>query len=309
MSTAKAVSGRGRFPPWLKKRLPACGATERVHGLLKELELTTVCQSAHCPNQGECFAAGTATFMILGDRCTRNCGFCAVGHGVPGEPDPSEPERVADAAARLRLRHVVVTSVTRDDLDDGGAAHFRKTIFAVRKRMSCTIEVLTPDFQGNTEAVACVADARPDVFNHNLETMPRLYPVVRPAAGYARSLALLAHVRRLQPDLTTKSGVMVGLGETETEVLDLMRDLREVDCNFLTIGQYLRPSPQHLPLKRFVTPEEFAEFKRAGLKMGFRAVASEPFARSSYHAGDMLGNGGAALGTVQRCGEAPAPEN
>lgn len=261
---------------------------EQVRDLLKGLRLTTVCQGARCPNLCECFAKGTATFMILGDTCTRNCRFCAVPHGPVGPPDPDEPRRLADAAAELNLRHVVVTSVTRDDLPDGGAEQFRETIFALRSRLGCRVEVLTPDFQGNASAIDRVASVRPDVYNHNVETAARLYPGARPDADYHRSLDLLKRVKSKFPKITTKSGIMVGLGETNEEVLGVLHDLRSVGCDMLTIGQYLQPTPQHLPISRFVTPEEFSDFERRALEMGFRGVASGPFVRSSYHAGEML---------------------
>ena len=286
--TGKTSPRKKRFPEWMKKRVPASGTIEEVRDLLKELSLPTVCQSARCPNQCECFAAGAATFMILGDHCTRDCRFCAVPHGPLGPPDPSEPERLAEAAARLKLRHVVVTSVTRDDLPDGGAGHFRDTIRVLRRRLDCTVEVLTPDFRGNRDAIACVARARPDVFNHNLETIARLYPIARPEADYDRSLQLLAEVKRIEPETTTKSGLMAGLGETMEETLGAMRDLRAVHCDLLTIGQYLQPTQDHVEISRFVTPEEFTELEVWGREMGFTAVASGPFVRSSYHAGEML---------------------
>ena len=280
-----------RFPPWLKKRVPAAGEQERVQSLLKDLRLCTVCRSARCPNLCECFSLGTATFMILGDACTRDCRFCAVKHGnaLP-PPDPQEPARVAEAAARLQLRHVVVTSVTRDDLPDGGAEHFRKTIFALRDRLDCRVEVLTPDFQGDCSAVDCVVLARPDVYNHNVETAPRLYRTVRPAAAYRRSLDLLERVGNNSSAVTTKSGLMVGLGETREEILSVLRDLRAVGCLMITIGQYLQPTPAHIPVARFVTPEAFHEYEVQARRMGFAGVASGPFVRSSYHAGTMFEN-------------------
>jgi len=274
-----------KFPPWLKKRLPSGGAADEVRELLRGLRLATVCQSAHCPNQCECFARGTATFMILGSACTRNCRFCAVGHGPVEPPDPQEPERLAEAAARLKLAHVVVTSVTRDDLPDGGAEQFRRTIEALRRRMNCRIEVLTPDFQGNREAIERVASARPDVYNHNVETVPRLYPMVRPQADYRRSLALLAFVKERHPDVSTKSGLMAGLGESRQEMLAALAELRASRCDLLTIGQYLAPSRDHLPVQEFVTPERFADYERCAREMGFSGVACGPFVRSSYHAG------------------------
>ena len=279
-----------RFPPWLTKRLDAGRQWEQVHRLLKDLGLETVCAGAHCPNQAECYAAKTATFLILGERCTRACRFCAIGPlEHPAPPRAEEPEAVAEASARLGLRHVVVTSVTRDDLADGGAGHFAATIRAVRRRLpAAVIEVLTPDFQGSRADIATVIDARPDIFNHNVETVPRLYAQVRPQADYRRSLAVLAVAKRLgagadQP-LYTKSGLMVGLGEDPEEVRSVLRDLREAACDMLTIGQYLAPSSEHLPVARFVRPEEFDAWKAAAREMGFLAVAAGPFVRSSYHA-------------------------
>jgi len=285
--TPKRAAGR-RFPQWLKKRIPAAGMSEEVRRLLKDLRLVTVCQSARCPNLCECFASGTATFMILGDQCTRNCRFCAVPHGRPPPPDPEEPARVAKAAAKLKLRHVVVTSVTRDDLADGGADHFRKTILAIRQETAARVEVLTPDFKGDAAAVESVLSARPDVFNHNIETVRRLYHAVRPEANYRRSLEVLRCARRIAPEVTTKSGLMLGLGERTDEILETMRHLREAGCDFLTLGQYLQPTPAHHPIARFVTPDEFADLKDRGLKMGFSAVESGPFVRSSWHAGELF---------------------
>ena len=283
-----------RLPPWLKRRLPAGGKVDEVAGLLSELSLATVCDGAHCPNRSECYAHGTATFMILGDHCTRNCRFCAVPPGTPPSPCRDEPQAVAEACARLSLRHVVITSVTRDDLNDGGAAHFARTIRAVRRRMgTAVIEVLTPDFQGRCDAVDTVLAAGPDVFNHNVETAPRLYPTVRPQADYRRSLDVLAHAgRRAAAEnmtLRTKSGFMVGLGETAEEVLQVMRDLRGVRCDMLTIGQYLAPSSDHLPVARYVEPAQFAAWKVEALAMGFLAVAAGPFVRSSYQADRLFG--------------------
>ena len=285
--TAKRGPGR-RFPQWLKKRIPAAGMSEEVRRLLKDLRLVTVCQSARCPNLCECFASGTTTFMILGDSCTRNCRFCAVPHGQPPPPDPGEPARVAEATAQLKLRHVVVTSVTRDDLPDGGADHFRKVILAIRENTRARIEVLTPDFKGVAAAIESVLSARPDVFNHNIETIRRLYRAVRPEANYSRSLEVLRRARQIAPEITIKSGMMVGLGERIDEILESMRNLREVGCDFLTLGQYLQPTPVHHPIARFVTPDEFADLKDQGMKMGFSAVASGPFVRSSWHAGDLF---------------------
>lgn len=277
-------NGKKAFPPWIKKRIPAGGAGERVRGLLSRLRLATVCQSARCPNQCECFARGTAAFMILGSACTRSCGFCAVAHGACLPPDPSEPARVAEAAAALALSYVVVTSVTRDDLPDGGAEQFRQTVLALAEALPCRVEVLTPDFQGDRAAIERVASAHPHVYNHNVETAPRLYAEVRPQADYRRSLALLRRVKDRHPELRTKSGLMVGLGETLAEVLAVLGDLREAGCEMVTIGQYLQPSPRNLPVREFVTPEQFALYEVQARAMGFAAVASGPFVRSSYHA-------------------------
>jgi lipoic acid synthetase len=259
--------------------------TDRV---LSDLGLETVCREALCPNRTECWSRHTATFMILGRICTRACGFCAVERGVGEPPAVDEPERLAEAADRLGLRHVVITSVTRDDLADGGAEHFRRCILAVRERTGASVEVLTPDFDGNLAAVDVVLSARPDVFNHNLETVVRLQQRVRRRFGYRSSLDVLAHARRRHPGLATKSGIMLGLGETIAEVIDTLFDLRSVDCELLTMGQYLQPSPRHLPVERYVPPDEFAELGRLARQIGFRHVASGPFVRSSYHAEEAL---------------------
>jgi len=300
VSSADQARELRRFPPWLKKRIPPPGALESVRRLVAELRLATVCQSARCPNLCECFAKGTATFMILGDCCTRGCAFCAVPRGPCGPPDPDEPRRVAEAVARLGLSHVVVTSVTRDDLPDGGAEQFRDTILAIRARSRCTVEVLTPDFGGNSGSLDRVLSARPDVFNHNVETVPRLYARVRPGADYTRSLAVLARASETAPEILTKSGFMVGLGESRAEVLQLLRDLRDAGCACVTIGQYLQPTASHLPVARFVTPEEFAEYERSAYCMGFRHVASGPFVRSSYNAAAALTQvSGVACGRAQ----------
>jgi len=261
-----------------------------VRTLLGRLKLHTVCQSAHCPNICECFAQGTATFMILGDACTRHCRFCAVGSGVPGPPDPDEPAHVAEATATLGLRHVVVTSVTRDDLPDGGSAQFVAVIEAVRRETDAVIEVLTPDFQGVSDDLCRVIDARPDVFNHNVETVPRLYPDVRPEADYHQSLEVLRLAHERDPSVVTKSGLMVGLGERPDEVHEVLVDLRRAGCAALTMGQYLRPSPAHFAVDRFVTPEEFEAYKQEAEALGFAAVAAGPFVRSSYRA-EALFNG------------------
>lgn len=258
--------------------------TEGVRATLRELGLTTVCQNAHCPNIGECFCRGTATFMILGSVCTRDCRFCAVSKGRPQPVDEDEPRRVAEAARRLGLKHVVVTSVTRDDLPDGGAEQFRRAILALKEIPGVTVEVLTPDFGGMRENVLKVALARPDVFNHNIETVRRLYAAVRPQADYERSLGVLALVKSLAPQIRTKSGLMLGLGETAQEVEETLRDLRRCGCEIATLGQYLRPSPSHTPVERFLAPEEFDALAAKARCLGFLAVASGPFVRSSYMA-------------------------
>jgi lipoic acid synthetase len=250
-----------------------------------DLGLHTVCQEARCPNVGECWSHRTATFMLLGDTCTRNCGFCAVAHGRPLTVDPDEPDRVATAVARLGLRHVVVTSVNRDDLPDGGAAHFAATARAIRAAVpAARVEVLVPDFQGDVAAVGVVAAAPVDVFNHNVETVPRLYKRVRPGARYERSLAVLAAAASARRGLLTKAGLMLGLGESTSELLGVFRDLRAIGCAILTLGQYLRPSPAHLPVERYVPPEEFATLRVEALGLGFRHVEAGPLVRSSYHA-------------------------
>jgi len=288
------AEGTRRLPAWLRRPLARPGAYSEVDGLLGELNLNTVCQSAKCPNRGECFSEGTATFLIMGGVCTRNCRFCAVESRPPSPLDPDEPRRVAEAASRMHLRHVVITTVTRDDVKDGGAAHFVATIEAVRESVpGVTVEVLTSDFGGRMESVDVVSSACPDVFNHNVETVPRLYATVRPEADYRRSLDVLERVREKQPGLPTKSGLMLGLGETRDEVLEVLRDLRVSGVSVVTLGQYLRPSPAHLPVIDFLPPEEFALLAREAYRLGFSAVASAPFVRSSYHAGELsesLGN-------------------
>ena len=282
------MTAQQRLPEWLRRPIAQPGQALAVAEMLDELSLNTVCQSAKCPNRGECFSAGTATFLIMGDACTRGCRFCAVETRVPAPLDADEPRRVGEAAAKLGLTHVVVTTVTRDDLPDGGAAHFVEVIEAVRSAVpGVAVEVLTSDFAGHMTDVDTVAAARPDVFNHNLETVPRLYPSVRPGADYARSLAVLARVRETQPDVPTKSGLMLGLGETEDEVVAVMGDLLDHGVTMLTLGQYLRPSTAHLPVAEFVEPEVFARLAREGYRLGFSAVASAPFVRSSYHAGEL----------------------
>jgi lipoic acid synthetase len=275
----------GRKPPWLKRRLPTGAAYENVRSLIQNGRLHTVCQEAKCPNIWECFSEKTATFLILGDRCTRNCRFCAVAAGPSGPPDPGEPERVALAAETLGLRYAVITSVTRDDLADGGSEHFAETIRALKKRIpAALVEVLIPDFQGSKRALETVLSAGPDVLNHNLETVPRLYPEVRPEADYQRSLTLLDRVRASGREIPSKSGIMLGLGEQDTEIRQVLADLLSVGCTMLTLGQYLQPSRNHLPVARYVPPEEFDRWKERAKAMGFSEVASAPFVRSSYHA-------------------------
>ncbi len=286
MTIAGSAAGR---PAWLRAPAPVGENYSELKGLVRGLRLHTVCESAACPNIGECWNRRTATFMILGNVCTRRCGFCAVQKGAPLAVDYDEPRRVAEAAATLGLRYAVVTSVNRDDRKDGGAELFALTIRAIRERLpGCRVEVLIPDFQGSHAAVDIVLDAAPDVLNHNTETVPRLYRQVRLGARYERSLDVLAHAKRSRPGIPTKSGLMLGLGETLEEVAGVMRDLRAHDVDILTLGQYLRPSPKHLPVVRFVPPEEFAELKRAGYEMGFRHVESGPLVRSSYHASDAV---------------------
>ena len=277
-----------RLPAWLRRPIAQPGQAVAVAEMLDELSLHTVCQSAKCPNRGECFSAGTATFLIMGDACTRGCRFCAVETRPPAPLDLDEPRRVGEAAATLGLRHVVITSVTRDDLADGGAAHFVEVIRAVRAAVpDAAVEVLTSDFAGRYADVDTVVAARPDVFNHNLETVPRLYAEVRPGADYARSLAVLARVRETQLGLPTKSGLMLGLGETPDEVIDVMSDLLDSGVSMLTLGQYLQPSSGHLPVVDYVEPDVFARLSREAYRLGFSAVASAPFVRSSYHAAEL----------------------
>jgi len=277
-------------PRWLKRQLPRGPRCASVERLLDGLNLQTVCTNAKCPNRNECYGAGTTTFLILGNICTRDCRFCAVSSGSPEPPDSDEPARVAQAAKKLRLRHVVITSVTRDDLPDGGSRHFAETVIRIRRACEAAIEVLTPDFNGDEECIAAVAsgDETPDVYNHNVETVPRLYPEVRPTADYIKSLNLLKFVGEIRPGIVTKSGLMVGLGETRQEIFSVMDDLRAVGCAAVTIGQYLRPSPEHLPVKRFVEPGEFEEYAEIARGKGFRMVAAGPFVRSSYHAGELF---------------------
>jgi lipoic acid synthetase len=272
-------------PEWLKVRAPGSENYHRLKGLMRGLGLHTVCEEANCPNIGECWHHGTATFMILGDTCTRSCGYCNVVHGTPNAPDPHEPVKVASAIHALGLSYVVVTSVDRDDLPDFGATQFARTILETRARIpNCRLEVLIPDFQGSETSLRIVLDARPDVLNHNIETVPRLYRAARPGGRYERALGVLRRSREYAPDIPTKSGIMVGLGEEWDEVAATLRDMREAGCEIVTIGQYLRPSLANLPMVRYYTPAEFAELKRIGLELGFGHVESGPLVRSSYHA-------------------------
>ena len=274
-----------RLPPWLRQRAPAPFVLAEMKALLDGLSLHTVCEAAHCPNQGQCFSQETATFLILGDICTRNCRFCAIKKGKPLPLDPDEPQNIALAVSKLELRHVVITSVTRDDLPDGGAQHFAKTVEAVRQiNPQATIEVLIPDFTGSVEALEMVVDSSPEIINHNVETVPRLYPEVRPKADYHRSLGLLRAVKSIDKRILTKSGMMLGLGEREDEIVEVMEGLREVDCDALTLGQYLCPSPQHRPVSRYIPPEEFKKYGDIARELGFRSVASGCFVRSSFNA-------------------------
>ena len=276
---------RVRHPPWLKVRAPGGPGYTATRTIVRSLGLHTVCEEAQCPNLGECWGHKTATLMLLGDTCTRNCSFCAVTHGRPLTVDADEPRRVAEAVAALGLRHVVVTSVNRDDLADGGASHFAATVAALRRAApECRVEVRVPDFQGRLASVETVTAAGVDVFNHNVETVPRLYRRVRPGAGYHRSLSVLGHAAAVGRGCLTKTGLMLGVGETTGEVVAVMRDLREIRCEVLTLGQYLRPSKEHLAIERYVTPAEFDELGEVARELGFRHVESGPLVRSSYHA-------------------------
>jgi lipoyl synthase len=278
---------RGGKPPWLKARFPSGARFAHITDLLRDQSLHTVCEEARCPNIGECFNAGTATFMILGDTCTRACGFCAVDSGRPDGLDLLEPYRLAKTVQALGLDYVVITSVNRDDLPDGGASVFAACIRAIRRlRPDCEVEVLIPDFEGNRDALAAVLEAHPVVLNHNIESVPRLYPRVRPKARYERSLALFRQAKEIAPETPVKSGLMVGLGETFEEVVTVLRDLRDAGVDLVTVGQYLRPTPKHLPVDRYVTPEEFDRIREVGDALGFAHVEAGPFVRSSYHAGE-----------------------
>jgi lipoyl synthase len=294
--TLYQISGRHRVEPlpdrkpsWLKVQAPGGSNYLRLKNLMRELDLHTVCEEAHCPNVGECWQHGTATFMILGDVCTRNCAYCAVAHGRPPKFDPAEPERVAQAAAQMSLQHVVLTSVDRDDLPDFGAWAFAETIRQIHAQVpGCSVEVLVPDFQGKEDSIRAVLEANPEIYNHNTETVPRLYKKCRPGGRYARVMEIFRTSKRIAPQIPTKTGIILGMGETIEEVIATMRDLREVDVDILTLGQYLRPSADHIPIDRYVTPEEFALLKREGMAMGFKHVESGPLVRSSYHAWEQV---------------------
>ncbi len=274
-----------RIPPWLRIKLPKSENFSCTSGLIEDLKLNTVCQSAKCPNKWECFSKNVATFLIMGRNCTRNCAFCNIAPGEMLPIDPDEPARVAEAAKRLELKHVVITSVTRDDLPDGGSAHFAATIMAVRETMpDCTIEVLIPDFQGDDDALRTVLEAGPDVLNHNLETVPDLYDEIRPQADYQQSLALLTQSKIIAPDIPTKSGIMVGLGETDAQILPVLDDLAAIDCDIVTIGQYMQPTREHPMVKRYVEPEVFDVYAEEGTKRGIKHMFSAPLVRSSYNA-------------------------
>jgi lipoic acid synthetase len=278
-----------RKPSWLKVRAP--GGQNYIHlkQLMRELDLHTVCEEAHCPNVGECWEHGTATFMILGDVCTRNCAYCAVAHGRPPKYDIEEPTRVATAIAEMNLRHAVITSVDRDDLPDFGAYIFAETIRQIKQRLpDCSVEVLVPDFQGNEESIRAVLDAGPDIYNHNTETVPRLYKRCRPGGRYERVMNIFRTAKRIAPHIPTKTGIILGMGETLEEVELVMRDLRAVDVDILTLGQYLRPSESHIPIDRYVTPEEFRRLYEIGMALGFKHVESGPLVRSSYHAWEQV---------------------
>ena len=285
MKQRHAPTENGVKPIWLKKRLPTGSIHETVGTLISEAKIHTVCQKARCPNIWECYSRKTATFMIMGDRCTRNCRFCAVAQGPLHPPDTEEPIRVAEAVRHLNLDYVVITSVTRDDLSDGGAFLFVQTINEIRKRIPhARIELLIPDLQGNKDALSRIVEAHPDVLNHNIETVSRLYPIVRPEAGYKRSLDLLKQVVIFNSDIVIKSGLMLGLGENDEEIFNTLTDLLYSGCRLLTLGQYLRPTKAHLPVKRFVAPQEFDNWREIALEMGFIEAACGPFVRSSYHA-------------------------
>ena len=288
-AVAEPLSKRPRLPEWFRLKLPTASAYFATRNLIDDLNLNTVCESARCPNHWECWSKGTATFMIAGDRCTRACGFCAVDTRKPMALEADEPNRVAEATRRMKLKHVVITAVARDDLSDGGAAHFKRVIERVREvNPGVLIEVLTPDFQDDDSAIDAVISARPEIFNHNLETVRSLTPKVRSVATYDRSLSVLAKVKKRVPEIYTKSGLMLGLGETKEELLEAMADLRSAGCDLLTLGQYLQPTEKHLKIEEFIRPDQFAAYKRTAEAMGFSYVASGPLVRSSYHADDFV---------------------
>ncbi|HEX8716878.1 MAG TPA: lipoyl synthase [Gemmatimonadaceae bacterium] len=294
MGRHRAAQLPERKPAWLRIRPPGGKNYARLKHLMRDLELHTVCEEAHCPNIGECWEHGTATFMVLGDVCTRNCAYCAVAHGRPPAYDIAEPGRVAAAVAEMGLQHAVITSVDRDDLPDFGAWIFAETIRQIRARLpECSVEVLVPDFQGNEDSIRTVLDARPDIYNHNTETVPRLYKRCRPGGRYERVMNIFRFVRLVAPDIPAKSGIILGMGETVEEVHATMRDLREVGVDILTLGQYLRPSANHIPLDRYYTPDEFRALRDVGMAMGFRHVEAGPLVRSSYHAKEQLSAVGA----------------
>jgi lipoic acid synthetase len=283
--TEAAIATKLKKPDWIRVKAPQSQGFLDTHALMRKNKLNTVCEEAACPNIGECWSKGHATVMIMGDTCTRACAFCNIKTGVPNKLDAEEPKNLAEAVAKLNLKHVVITSVDRDDLDDGGASHFAQCIEYIRTTSpNTTIEILTPDFLRKEHAIPVVAGARPDVFNHNIETVPSLYHSIRPGARYFNSLHLLKTVKELQPTMFTKSGIMVGLGETNEEVLQVMDDLRSAEVDFMTIGQYLQPTLKHAPVKRYVTPEEFEYFQRVAYTKGFLMVSASPLTRSSYHA-------------------------
>jgi len=278
-----------RKPGWLKVKAPGGPNYLRLKQLMRSLDLHTVCEEAHCPNVGECWEHGAATFMILGDVCTRNCAYCAVAHGRPPKFDAAEPARVAEAVTTMQLRHVVITSVDRDDLPDYGAWAFAETVREIKSRMpECSVEVLVPDFQGDEDAIRTVLEARPEIYNHNTETVPRLYKKCRPGGRYERVMQIFRYAKATAPDIPTKTGIILGMGETTEEVVAVMRDLRDVDVDILTLGQYLRPSDAHIELDRYVTPDEFRQLREIGMDMGFRHVESGPLVRSSYHAWEQV---------------------
>ncbi len=278
---------RLRKPEWIRVKMQGGTVSNKVNSLISDLSLNTVCNEANCPNKMECYERGTATFMILGRNCTRNCTFCNVTREMPDKVNPEEPENVAKAVAKLNLRHAVITSVTRDDLEDQGANQFARVVEEIRKTTpTVTIELLIPDMQGNKELIDIILGSKPNILNHNVETVPELYDEVRPMAIFDRSIELLGYVKRTKPEMKTKSGMMLGLGETKEQVIDVFKRLREVDCDMLTLGQYLQPSTAHIPVVEYITPEQFDEYKEIALSMGFKRVASSPLVRSSYYAED-----------------------